>query len=176
MHSSTPSLDLACVSTLANFGKAFICLLSIFWQRRYFSEHVHRPNWRWSQFGSSLRFECSHKIYMHRMHYWSRHASLSEFVWLHISLFWSFSKKDLLTFSCLCLSGIRRLSWNPIPGDQCQECHQRRASIHDDGSRNQESHGSVISITWQGSEDQSRQQACSESRRWRLLLILLHFF
>lgn len=36
-------------------------------------------------------------------------------------------------FSLLPLSGVRRLSGRPLPGDECQERHQRRAGIHDHG-------------------------------------------
>lgn len=30
-------------------------------------------------------------------------------------------------------SGVCRLSGHPLPGDECQECYQRRAGIHDHG-------------------------------------------
>lgn len=38
-----------------------------------------------------------------------------------------------LLSSPLPLSGVRRLSGHPLPGDECQECYKRRAGVHDYG-------------------------------------------
>ncbi|KAM4847055.1 ras-related protein Rab-1B isoform 1-T1 [Thomomys bottae] len=65
--------------------------------------------------------------------------------------------------------GVCRLSGHPLPGDKCQECHQRGAGVHDHGCRDQKADGAGGSFRGRTAQPQDRQHPCETSERWLLL-------
>lgn len=72
--------------------------------------------------------------------------SLCNTIWLVAVIKKGNRRLSYFASSVLC-SGVCRFSRYPLFGNQCQECHQCRAGLHDHGCWNQEKNG-AWSHTW----------------------------